>query len=179
MLAQIALTYQVPLDMLDTVLSESMRSGMQGVTSQNMPPVDPQQIADQAAQRAFEQMQRAQSEQAYQQEFQSATGEINSFIKENPVAGFPQMRNSMADLIEMDPNMTLQEAFDNAILRHPELQQYVAPRQPDAQQHELQQARSKRSKRAASSVKSSPTTGAKSTPDTLRGALEEAFEDAG
>ena len=167
MLSQIITQYNVPLELLDTVLSEAMRTGQMPQVDQAppQPQVDPQQIA-----------QQVRSELQQEQELAMATDEVAAFIQQNPAAGY--LRNEMADLVDAYPGMSLQEAFDNAILRHPQLAQLNQPQQA-APTQETQQARSKRAKRAASSVKSSPTTGAKSAPDTLRGALEEAFEDAG
>jgi hypothetical protein len=171
MLAQIVSTYSVPLDVLDTVLSEHMRTGGAVVPSaQQMPQppqpqVDPREIAQQV---------RYEIEQ--EQAYNGALSEVEAFIQQQPAAGY--LRNEMADLIDAYPGMTLQEAFDNAILNHPQLQSLAQQTQHEAPQ-ESQQSRSKRARRAASSIKSSPATSQKAQPDDLRGALLDAFENVG
>ena len=173
MLAQIITQYGIPLDLLDTVLSEGMKHGMQPTMSNQLPPqppqpqVDPREIAAQAAHMARQEMEQ-------QQQYTAAVSDVEQFIKDHPPAGY--LRNEMADLIDAYPGMTLQEAYDNAILNHPDLKSLERPAAPPVADR---QDRTRRARKAASSLRSNPNPVTEVKPDTLRGALEQAFDEAG
>jgi acetolactate synthase small subunit len=85
---------------------------------------------------------------------------------------FEDLRETMGDLMEMaakrKQEMTLQQAYERAIAITPEIQSILQQRKA---------AEMDKKKRAASSLPSrSPTGGTRSSSDTIRGSIEEAFE---
>jgi hypothetical protein len=168
MMASIIQQYQVPVDLLDQMLSSNAQYGQRPPMAANMPQqppqpqIDPQQLTMQAAQMAMQAMRQ-------QQVNGEATAEVAQFLEEHPEAQV--LRNDMADLIERYPGMSLQEAFDNAIIKYPFLQRQQTPEpapQPD---------RVARSRRAASSVKPTSTPAPSKGAKDLRSQISEAWNE--
>lgn len=175
LMAGLIQNYGIDLTMLDTALASQVNPGaIQPQPGQPMPPQAPP--ADPRVDKLFSMMVEAKQKRDAQNT-QAANTEVASFGQTHEF--FEDVREDMADLIEvMDKRgveLTLEDAYNRAIAMHPEISQVLQQRQ-SAQNAGASTARAKR---AASSVSGSPTGGAPRKPETLRGALEDAFEQAG
>jgi hypothetical protein len=125
-----------------------------------------------------QQMYAQQAAEAQQNEIMSGTVEF---------AGnhefFEDVRHDMADMVEMAARrgviLPLQQAYDKACAMNPEVSKILASRS-QAQSAQGMTRAALRARQAAASVKgdSSPI-GSANTPETLRGAIEAAFESSG
>lgn len=123
-----------------------------------------------------QQMQQIQQqrEMAERQAQERINSEVTEFSSKNEF--YNDVKLEMADIMDMAANrgqeMSLQEAYDKACQLHPEVSKVIASRQ------QRQSVGNKR--RASSSVSGSPGgVGERSTPDSTRAAIEQAWENAG
>ena len=116
----------------------------------------------------FQQMQQ----QRVMQEQQQIGSEIQQFASQNEF--YNDVKMDMADLMDLAANrgrhMSLQEAYDRACQAHPEISKIMQTRG---------RAPTEQKRRAASSISGGPAGGGSAEPDSLRGAIEMAWENAG
>jgi hypothetical protein len=150
LIARLIQVYGVDITTLDNVLAglPPQPAAMQQQTFH-----DPRLDQLLAKQQEREQQKRAQAQQ-------EATAEVDSFASGREF--FSDVREMMADIIEVaarrNLDLTLEQAYDQAIKLHPEVSKIVAQRaQASAAQSPTRPTA--RSKQAASSVKSSPVGG--------------------
>ncbi len=168
----IIMQYGVDLETLDGVLAQSL-GGESGGAPVGYPQQQPQAPADPRVEQMWQQMQAQQTHQ--QQSFQA---EIDAFMSD-PKNEFAQdVRNTMADLIDISDrrgeSMTLQEAYDKACMMDSQVQQVLQQRQAAP----VNDGKSlKRKKRAAKTISGSPSsTSDPEQPQTLAGALNAAWD---
>ena len=117
----------------------------------------------------------------YQQQEQGMATEIDTFAHDTKNEFFGDVRETMADLMEVSANqgreMDLRTAYDRACMIHPEISSIVSQRQASDSAANTRKAHGKK-RYAASSISGSPATGGGSDqPESLRGALEDAWND--
>jgi hypothetical protein len=144
----------------------SQANELQSIIDQRMQPVN--QLLSRIEQQ--QQLSQRQVQESANQEVANFKGEFLSDV-----------RNDMADLIDMaaarGQDITLQEAYDKAVVLRPDLQQIISERKKN---EELTGKRSNinRKLNAASSVAGTRGGIASGSADSLRGAIEDAW-DAG
>jgi hypothetical protein len=127
----------------------------------------------------FQQMQQAQEQQLQQQ----AGGTVQSFLADPKFEFAMDVKDDMADLIELSHKrgreMTLEEAYERATRAHPSIGKILSKRdQATAAQGRTQVAQRARS--AAVSVSGAPSIGSSGADaGDLRSALENAFASSG
>jgi hypothetical protein len=171
-MAQLISHYGVDIEALDSALV--------GEAPQNPQAHELQQLIDQKMQPVNQLLQRLdQTQSANQQRVQQeAAQEVASFKGEF----LSDVRNDMADLIDMaaarGQQMTLQEAYDKAVILRPDLQKILTERR---QNEELTGKRNRIGNKmnAASSISGSRGGIASGNSDSLRGAIEDAWNEAG
>lgn len=177
--------YGVPIDVLDSMLAgetplESVghqqghaagHSEMQRYIDQRLAPVN-----------QFMQGLQTARQQRDQETDASVESEIDTFAADPKNTYYEDVREDMADLLEMQArrgkSMSIQEAYDAALRLRPDLQSAGQP----APQSTFQQRQEslERKKLAAASVKGSvQSEPVKTTPTTRRGALEAAWSAHG
>lgn len=172
---EIIQNYGIDINTLDQVLAGQpvqQQQGAQPVGNQGPPPW---------AQPIFQFMQGVQQtrQQRDQQMIQEAEAETQSFAAKNEF--FEDVREEMADLMEMSAkrgvNMTLQQAYDKATQLNPEISPIISQRKAAARS---QQSTIQKNRNAASSISGAPRggpTGAKGGDDSRRSALSEAWDE--
>lgn len=123
-----------------------------------------------------QQNQWLQSQQ--QREMESLNSEIQRFASDPSRTHFEAVREDMAALLQTGRAKDLQEAYDMAVYANPQTRAAMLEQQrQDALKQAQSQALSQRAKAAAVSVKgSSPASGTAGKPQSLRAALEAAFD---
>jgi len=172
MLANLIQQFGVDIPTLDGVLSG------QGVP-QEMQQQDAVQQAVQQAIAPYQQQlqqQRVQQEQAVQYQQQEIQSDIQRFASDPKNEFYNDVRSSMADIMDLAANqgreMTLGQAYQTACQLNPEIAKIQAARQSA---RAAQQAR-----RAGSSISGTPGgQGDVMAPDSMRGAIEDAWDNAG
>jgi hypothetical protein len=176
-IARIVQMYNIDVQLLDQALSAGMPQQTQQPANGQQPPApayDPR--IDQVIQQQQQMMSAQQSrENQHRQQVQSAMGvQVEGFGKDHEF--FADLRASMADIVDVahmqGRDMPLQQAYDTAIAMRPEIGQVIAQR---AAAKAAGNGSANRAKRAASSVKDSPSGGKAPPRDDLRGAILEAF----
>jgi len=170
-MAQLINHYGVDVSALDSALV--------GEAPENPQAFELQQLIDQKMQPVNQLLQRLnQSQQESIQQSQiSAQQEVSNFKGEF----LSDVRNDMADLIDMaaarGQQMSLQEAYDKAVVLRPDLQKILTERKTN---EEITGQRKNISNKmnAASSISGSRG-GIASGSDSLRGAIEDAWDQAG
>lgn len=109
-----------------------------------------------------------------QAEHQQINGEIQNFSTQNEF--YNDVRSEMADILDLaanrNRNMTLQEAYDQACHLNPQIRQIIQARGSQAT------VQSKR--KAGSSIYGTPSgNGSAASPDSMRHAIENAWENIG
>lgn len=181
MLADLCAQHAVDLRMLDGALARKFgviagANGAPAPQGQMMPQTFHDPRVDQILMQ--QQMYAQQAAEAQQNEIMAGTVEF---------AGnhefFEDVRHDMADMVEMAARrgviLPLQQAYDKACAMNPEVSKILSSRS-QAQSTQGMTRAALRARQAAASVKgdSSPI-GSANTPDTLRGAIEAAFESSG
>ena len=152
-----------------------------GQPQQGQPPINPvvqrlQTVEQQLAQ-------RAQQEQDSSR--QAAQAEIDTFRSDPKNLYFENVKERMSVLIRSGQAGTLQDAYDQAVWADPSVRPLVQAEQEKARQAQSAQAqreKAQQASRAAVSLTGSPVPGAApggaSSAQTLRGAIEQAWEAA-
>lgn len=129
--------------------------------------------------------QQAADKQAREaQEAARIDAEIAAFRARPDVPHFDKVRPAMAALMQYQPNLTLQEAYDRAVWADPtirEAQQAAALKAAEEARRKAEAAKVAAAKSRAVSVRDSAGTSpgqTSVTPKSLRSALEEAFDQA-
>ncbi|MGI9336884.1 MAG: hypothetical protein ACR2P4_00015 [Gammaproteobacteria bacterium] len=123
--------------------------------------------------------QQTQRQQRQQQQHQQQTAtEVTDFMSDQEFAN--DVRLDMADLLDLaaarGQSMTLQDAYDKACLINPQVSNVVRERQRAADAKKIA-AVNGRKRVAASSITGNPAgNGAQKSPETLRGALSDAWD---
>ena len=113
--------------------------------AQTIPPQIQQELeASRQFRQQFEQQTRAQQEQTVQRQ-------VQEFAAKNEF--FEDVRDIMADLMDANPNRTLEQAYEQAIWAHPEVRQVMLQRQQ--QQAAQEQGKQRRAAAAGASLSSS------------------------
>jgi hypothetical protein len=172
--AQIIANYAVDVPSLDAILSDVLEKGPIGGTAdpklaQLLAPVyDFMDRAEQAKAAAYERMES----QAYES--------VEEFCGSGKFPYAEELREEMADYLEVaaqrGARMTLEQAYQRAIAGNPT---YAKAASQNRRQSEVSQAASTlaKARKASSSVTGSPTSTADGQrPNTLRGALENAWD---
>jgi hypothetical protein len=160
--------YGVDLQAMDQILQGG--AGDQGGNAQVVNSPEYQQLQQKVAN-----MEAAQNLQA-QQAQQAMNEEVRAFLAANEFA--QDVRNDMADFMDLAKKrgqvMTLEEAYNRAIAGRPDIQQIISARKTQQTQEEALE----RARKAKKSVpQSNGNHQAPQVPDTLRGAIEEAWGD--
>lgn len=154
-----------------------------GITPEQPQGVDPSMITSAVQQALAPLMQRAQQHRALQdqQTAQQVQTEIEAFAADPKNEFFEDVRNEMADAMEVAERqgrtLSLQDAYTRACWLHPEVSKVMLARQQGQSAQTLTQA-AQRAKAAAVSVKGSAPVGnpAPSEPASVRDAIERAIE---
>jgi hypothetical protein len=158
------------------VLDQTLAGVMQGQPAQSAPP----QYRDPRVDEIYETIQQAKQRQAATLEQQAMEG-IRSIQGEE---FYEDVRLIVADMLEVAGNqgiaLTPSEAYNRAVLVHPEVSKVVEQRQRQKLAANPSGSMA-RARAAASSVRASPATAPTSAvqPDDLRSVLESAFDRAG
>ena len=169
-MAQLIQHYGIDIGTLDSVLV--------GEAPQNPQAHELQQLIDQRMQPVNQLLSRI--EQSQQQSQQQSQEEANRQVAEFKGEFLTDVRNDMADLLDMaaarNQPMTLQEAYDKAVILRPDLQSILTERQKN---EELTGKRNRIGSKmnAASSISGNRGGMASGTSDTLRGAIEDAWNE--
>ena len=163
-------TYGLDISMLDSALAGE----------DFVKPVDPVMTAVQeqlAPMRQFMEQQQAQQNQYAQQQYQNNSNELQGFMESNEFSN--DLRNEMADVMQMHNqrgiNLSLQDAYEKALLHRPDIQAVINQRAAgqQAQQNNLDVAQKQN---AASSIPQGQTPQGSAPPPTdMRSALEAAY----
>ena len=164
LLAYLAQEYQVDLSMLDSALSRNLsQQGQQGQQGQPGQPGQPAQpLPDATEQRISNmeqllQMQQAQNQQSIQNQLEQ---DIKAFLDKGDRPFFDDLRETMADFIEIGARqgrqVSLSEAYDLAAMTNPDVQK--AMEQQKAIDHAKKKSEEIKKKQAASSSLSGNTT---------------------
>lgn len=173
-IAEIIGNYGVDIQTLDSVLAGQAppdeTDKIQQIIQQQLAPV--QQFMQQIG-------------QARQQRQMQLSSKIDTDIEQFAAKAdfFEDVRMDMADILDMaarrGQELSLEEAYNRAVAMNPEIAKIVEQRR-SAQRQGTSQQDLQRARAAASSVRGSPpAAGAKGQPDSLRGALEAAWEQSG
>jgi hypothetical protein len=131
----------------------------------------------------FNQVQ-GQRSQAMQQIQQTAGSEVDAFGQDAAHEFFDDVRGDMADIMDLytqrGQSITLQEAYDRAIMLHPQVREIVAKRAEAERANGAAQA-AQRARRTAASITSSPAPAGTPGPaaDDRRAVIEAAWNDSG
>ncbi len=177
--------YGIDIGMLDQVLTQQIETGgVPGGAPQGDPNIN---AAVQQAMAPFNQfMQQYQNQQLQSAEqTQHEVQEEVRVFRENPTNEFYEdVREDMANLLEAasmrNQVMTLQEAYDRAILLRPDIAEIVAQRKLQTQAQARDKAAKAAQAKAVGVVGTSPdTVGRSAQPQSLRGAIEAAIDSTG
>jgi hypothetical protein len=169
LIANMVKTYGVPL--------EALAAAIDGQPQAERHQAAGQQFQDPRVDQLLAQLQQ-QAQQRQQQALQQTQHTVEQFKAQAEF--IDDVRDEMADLIEVATKrgreMSLQQAYDLACKAHPEISE-VLRRREAARLTANAQASTQRSKAAASSVRSHPTSGngAQSSDDSIRASLEAAY----
>jgi len=173
-LAQIVNTYGVDINALDSALA--------GVAPQAQ--ADPRQAVNQAVQQALLPIYQA-AQQRQQMVAQQADGaartELEAFAANPKNRFFNDLRNDMADMVDMAANqgrdLSLQEAYDRAGMLHPEISKIMIAERQGANAQQLTAAAQK-AKASAVSVRGTAPVGNPGGPEpsSIRESIEAAIE---
>lgn len=170
LVASIIRDYGVPLDALVAHLQ-----GQPPPQAAQQSAVDPDAIAERVQAQLLERLQAERQQRAVQK----ATETIDKFLADKEFG--EELREDMADILERaarrGSTLTLEQAYTRAAREHPDVSPVFEQREAAARAAKAA-ASTQRSRLAASSVRSSPTTTpvASSGKADLRSALEAAFD---
>lgn len=164
LVANLVRQFNVDIDKLD---QELVKPTSQQQAPQAPPPINVKAIPELAP--LFTIAERLQ--QASAQKAEQAISEVSS------LEHFETVKEDMADILESftarGKTITVRQAYDRAVALHPDLTPQAPVRAPSPSEAAAILARSKN---AASSINGAPKQAPAKTPDTLRGAIEAAFE---
>jgi hypothetical protein len=169
-MAQLISHYGIDIGALDSALV--------GEAPQNSQESELQQLIDQRMQPVNQLLQRL--DQTQQQSVQQSQEAANKQVAEFKGEFLSDVRNDMADLLDMaaarNQPMSLQEAYDKAVILRPDLQKILTKRK---QNEELTGRRNNIGNKmnAASSISGSRGGMASGNSDSLRGAIEDAWDE--
>jgi hypothetical protein len=180
LVANLVMQFGIDARLLDSALAQRM-----GITDPNGAPAQqgaamPQTFRDPRVDQILMQQQMYAQQAAEAQNQQIMAGTVE-FAENHEF--FEDVRHDMADMVEMAARrgqvLPLQAAYDKACAMNPEVSKILASRQQAQSAHGMTRA-ALRARQAAASVKgdSSPA-GSGAPPETLRGAIEAAFDSAG
>jgi len=174
--------YGVSIEMLDQVLTNQQNVGPGNGA---VPPGDPNVTAAiQHAMAPYQQFMEGVQQNQIQSAEQMQTdirSEITAFSQDVKNEFYEDVKLEMASFLEAaamrSQNMTLQEAYDRAILLRPDLAELVAQRKLQSEADARSTAAAAAKAKAVGVQGSSPDTGAgRSQPASLRGAIEAAMD---
>ena len=146
--------------------------------AQNIPQPDPYISQLEQKLQMLERQQTQWLTAQQQREMESLNSEISRFASDPSRTHFEAVREDMAALLQTGRAKDLQEAYDMAVYANPQTRTAMLELQrQEALKQAQSQALSQRAKAAAVSVKgSSPASGTAGKPQSLRAALEAAFD---
>jgi murein L,D-transpeptidase YcbB/YkuD len=180
MVAGLCQQYAIDLQMLDTALAQRFGVSTQGVNPQALS-AQPQQFRDPRVDQYLA-MQAMQQQQAAERETAELQSQTAAFAEQHEF--FFDVRDDMADMIEIAARrgivLPVKEAYEKACALNPDVSKILAQRNGTNNPRAMTQA-ALRARRAASSVKGEPSPHGQTAPqnESLRGAIEAAFEQAG
>ena len=169
--AQIISQFGVDIDTLDRMIVGEAPDPKQETSSL----VQQQIEAAMAPYREREQREQYENQQRQEQLTQTVAAEVDNFSRDPSREFYREVRSDMADILDLAANhgrpITMDEAYRKACLLNPHVQGVITARQKKAMESK---------KRAASSVSGTlGGPGGMSEPDTMRGAIEQAWDAAG
>lgn len=176
--------YGIDISMLDQVLTNQVQASQPGEGYNGAVPDPSVTAAINQALQPYQQFMAQQQNQAIRTAEQTQ-GEVKTEVetfKEDPANEFYEdVRPDMANLLEAaamrNTQMTLQEAYDRAILLRPDLAEIVAQRRLQTQAQAKDQAAKAAQAKAVGVAGSSPDIGGRAAqPQSLRGAIEAAID---
>lgn len=184
MVAGLCAQYAIDLSQLDTALARVFNVQTEGINpaAAQQHPQQQQQVLQDPRVDQYLYWMAQQQEQQQQAETADIQRQTQAFAEGNEF--FEDVRMEMADMIEMAARrgivLPVKEAYDKACAMHPEISKIVTQRQSAANPRAMTQA-ALRARRAAASVKgeTSPLGSTVPQSDSLRGAIEAAFEQGG
>ena len=171
--AQIINQYGVDLQMLDSLLAGQM--------PENNPNTQFEQMLDQrmAPINTYMQQQQQNQQQQYNQQYQNNQNEIDTFLGANEFA--KDVAAEMGDLMQMaaqrNQNMSLQEAYEKAIMLRPDIQQVIQQRQAAATAAQNNQQIQQKQGAAVSLGAGQQLTGGEQPPTSMRDQIMQAMEN--
>lgn len=178
-IANVIKQYGVEIGVLDDVLSAQINPGAAGAAG------DPSisRLLDEKLQPIQQFMTEVQkTRQTYQQESEAnLKSEFQKFAEDPKNEFFEDVRLDMADILELAANrnqaMTLEQAYQRAVQYNPEVQKTLKQRQ-EAEELRKAQDDVAAKEAASSSLESQGSSPRTDKPTTLRGALEDAWDQA-
>ncbi len=176
--------YGIDVGMLDQILTNQVQAAQPGEGYNGAVPDPSVTAAIQQALQPYQQFMQSQQNQAIRTAEQTQ-GEVKTEVetfKEDPLNEFYEdVRPDMANLLEAaamrNTQMTLQEAYDRAILLRPDLAEIVAQRRLQTQAQAKDQAAKAAQAKAVGVAGGSPDAGGnRAQPQSLRGAIEAAID---
>jgi hypothetical protein len=174
LIANMAMTFGVPIDALDAALAGQPPPQSEQQTQQH---IDPNALAHQVRQSVFQDFER-QRQAAVNQRAQQET---EAFLSSGKAEFFEDVREDVADLMELRARrgieISLEKAYNEVVATHPKTAQVLRQRE-QASQANAAQASTQRARAAASSVRTTPAASPAPKDTSLRGTLEAAFASA-
>jgi len=165
-------TYGVDINSLDAMLAGE----------DFVKPVDPMVEAMQqqlAPMRQFMARQEAQQSQQAQHRYQENSNHLQQFMQSNEFSN--DLRNEMGDILEMHGKrgieLSLQEAYDKALLHRPDIQAVIQQREAGQQASQNNQSVAQKQNAASSIPQGQSPVGSPATPTDMRSALEAAYNE--
>jgi len=170
LIAKMIFSYGIDIEALDSVLSgeelDPQAMQLQQMLDQRFAPVD----------KLVQDLSSARTEYG-QRTTATVDAEITEFEKTADFLG--DVREDMADFLDVaakrGQKMTLQDAYDRAVAMRPDLQEIVHARAEQARMA-ANAAKIAAKEDASKSVPGQTSSGGSSKPETIRGALEEAYD---
>lgn len=176
LIASLVKNYGIDIQMLDSALVGEQ-------TPQGNGAVNPQYVQQAVQQALMPLMQAAQArqQQVAMQADANARNDLGAFASDPKNEFLDDLRNIMADLMEVANRqgyeLSLRDAYDRAAQLHPEVSKVILARQQGANARQLTQA-AQRAKGAAVSVRGSAPSGNPNTPEpsSIRESIEAAID---
>ncbi|RKH09002.1 hypothetical protein D7X74_30430 [Corallococcus sp. CA047B] len=174
LVANIVKTYGISIEDLDAALAGHAPPPGQQAQQQ---PVDPEAMASRIRQEVI---------QGMQQQHRSTMGaraqqETEAFLASGEAEFMDDVRDDVADMMELAAKrgvaLTLKDAYNRAVLAHPDVSKVLKQRE-QAQQANAAQASTQRARDATSSIRTTPAASPAPKDDSVRGALETAWASA-
>lgn len=176
--------YGIDIGILDQVLTNQVQASQPGEGYNGAVPDPSVTAAINQALQPYQQFMQSQQNQAIRTAEQTQgeiTTEVTTFREDPANEFYEDVRPDMANLLEAaamrNTQMTLQEAYDRAILLRPDLAEIVAQRRLQTQAQAKDQAAKAAQAKAVGVAGSSPDIGGRAAqPQSLRGAIEAAID---